>query len=389
MSFSVYNTEITLCSGDTVLTCEIADGGTINELALLQSQPGKDAALHNNLDIDSYHTITSVSYSNDGEYFLVCTNRKQLCLYKREPRRLVSNRMLVRAASRVRFSPDNDVVVADKSGDAYLYSTSKPEEDGNPLLGHLSMLLDVLVTSDRKHIVTADRDEKIRVSMYPNCYNILSYCLGHEKFVTNVEELAHDKRILVSSGGDGFLKFWDYKNGLELLSVDVNDNVEEEEVQEFNKCLDKCELDESVNILPIKHLVISKIDDSNSAVMVTLFSCKRLFLYNVSGSLEKGVTIDRRESIDLRDEPLECLVQNNGLFWALSNEGLRAYRFDDKRFEEDEINSKLERINESWKSLRGNLNRQTLFPILYKRKFDNVQDYRERKKTRLLSKVAE
>ena len=35
------------------------------------------------------------------------------------------------------------------------------------------------ITNDDKYLATADRDEKIRISHYPNAYNIQSYCLGH------------------------------------------------------------------------------------------------------------------------------------------------------------------------------------------------------------------
>ncbi|GFR73487.1 tRNA (guanine-N(7)-)-methyltransferase non-catalytic subunit [Elysia marginata] len=51
--------------------------------------------------------------------------------------------------------------------------------DGTLVLGHLSMLLGVMLVDDGRKIVTCDRDEKIRISRFPDAYNIHAYCLGH------------------------------------------------------------------------------------------------------------------------------------------------------------------------------------------------------------------
>ena len=48
----------------------------------------------------------------------------------------------------------------------------------NAVSGQVMVSCEVMVSCD-SHVITCDRDEKIRVSRYPNCYNIETYCLGH------------------------------------------------------------------------------------------------------------------------------------------------------------------------------------------------------------------
>ena len=79
------------------------------------------------------------------------------------------------------------------------------------------MLLDIKMSPCGDYIVTCDRDEKIRVSRYPNAYNIHCYCLGHTDFVTNIQIVSHLKdSILLSASGDGTIRIWKYLEGLEV-----------------------------------------------------------------------------------------------------------------------------------------------------------------------------
>ena len=114
----------------------------------------------------------------------------------------------------------------DKAGDCYIYSfLTAAEEKGKLILGHLSYILDVVfhlvqvvlvlqetnphsnwihfkvVTPDDKFIITSERDEKIRVSNYPNAYNIHNFCLGHTEFVTSLSLVSSN--LLLSGSGVG------------------------------------------------------------------------------------------------------------------------------------------------------------------------------------------
>lgn len=96
------------------------------------------------------------------------------------------------------------------------------------LLGHVSMLVDVLAVTipdeggkDRTYVITADRDEHIRVSRYPQCFVIEGFCLGHEAFVSTLLTPSWDKTQLISGGGDTFLLRWDWRSRAVLEKIDV------------------------------------------------------------------------------------------------------------------------------------------------------------------------
>lgn len=58
---------------------------------------------------------------------------------------------------------------------------SHENEFGELVLGHASMITSMQLSSDEKYIITSDRDEHIRVSHYPDGFNIETFCLGHTK----------------------------------------------------------------------------------------------------------------------------------------------------------------------------------------------------------------
>ena len=110
-------------------------------------------------------------------------------------------------------------------------------------MGHASPLNAFLLTPDERYIITADRDEHIRVSWYPQGYNIEMYCLGHSKyvihflvypfidslcprFVSAIHVPKFDQSKLISGGGDPDLKVWNWMTGEVKHAIGVADAIE-------------------------------------------------------------------------------------------------------------------------------------------------------------------
>ncbi|KIK61656.1 hypothetical protein GYMLUDRAFT_224619 [Collybiopsis luxurians FD-317 M1] len=97
--------------------------------------------------------------------------------------------------------------------------------NGTLVLGHTSLLTCFLLTSDGKFIITADRDEHIRVSWYPQGYCIESFCLGHTQFVSAICIPPAHPDILISGGGDAELKIWDWLSGKHKFDIPISEAV--------------------------------------------------------------------------------------------------------------------------------------------------------------------
>ncbi|KAH7329324.1 hypothetical protein B0I35DRAFT_473939 [Stachybotrys elegans] len=109
-------------------------------------------------------------------------------------------------------------------GDASDTKSDEPNFELTLLLGHVSMLTAMALAEaeGRRYIVTADRDEHIRVSRYlPQAYVIEGFCLGHKNFVSDMTIPVGKGQLLVSGGGDEELHVWDWKSGQLLSKTNV------------------------------------------------------------------------------------------------------------------------------------------------------------------------
>ncbi|XP_059542527.1 tRNA (guanine-N(7)-)-methyltransferase non-catalytic subunit WDR4 isoform X3 [Myotis daubentonii] len=147
-------------------------------------------------------TILASTFSKSGSYFALTDDSKRLILFRTKPWQCLSVRTVVRRCTALTFTASEEkVLVADKSGDVYSFSVLEPNECGKLELGHLSMLLDVAVSPDDRYVLTADRDEKIRVSWALAPHHIESFCLGHTEFVSRIFLVPDHPELLLSSSG--------------------------------------------------------------------------------------------------------------------------------------------------------------------------------------------
>jgi len=108
--------------------------------------------------------------------------------------------------------------------------TNKPTEKDRAtfehklLLGHVSMLTHIVLTTlnSRDYIITADRDEHIRVSRgIPQTHVIEGFCLGHSEFVSRICVPSDRPQLLISGGGDDQLFLWEWESGNMISKADL------------------------------------------------------------------------------------------------------------------------------------------------------------------------
>ncbi|CAJ0824427.1 14818_t:CDS:2 [Entrophospora sp. SA101] len=134
-------------------------------------------------------------------------------------------------------SQGSQIITADKFGDVYRYPINASNDNQNAvdlLLGHVSMVTDMILTPNNKFIITADRDEHIRVSRFPKGHNIESYCLGHTQFLSKLHILPWSTDFLLSAGGDDYIFLWEYVSGKLLQSLNVK-SIIENQIKEQNE----------------------------------------------------------------------------------------------------------------------------------------------------------
>ncbi|XP_066260205.1 tRNA (guanine-N(7)-)-methyltransferase non-catalytic subunit wuho [Euwallacea similis] len=317
-------------------------------------------------------TINCLEFSADQQYIAISSENKQLLIFNTDFQ-IVKNIVLSRVASKVGFSLCNDILVTDRTGDVYLYKMGDKFNVPTLILGHLSVISDMLITDCGNYIITSDRDEKIRVSHFPNAYNIATYCLGHTEFVSALK-LINKSKVLLSASGDGTIRMWDYLQGKQVNLIDTKDLVDKSLLEKFVNQMDAENVD--ILALPVTNIQTQENEDFIHLV-VSLYTVDKLFLYKIMSKTLEFMHINTLE-IGLQG----CCYSLHSKLYILSNK-FSVFEFKNNDLREKHygaIEEMLLKYRDLF-SLTGND-----VTLWYKRKYDNIQEYFERKRLRLESK---
>ncbi|KAJ2828907.1 WD repeat-containing protein 4 [Coemansia erecta] len=198
--------------------------------------------------------IIAAAFSQDGRLFATGNNGKTVAIYRTDTWATIRTLAVAKRATAITFDPTGaHLLIADKFGEVYRArttpdATEKPtagKDDADKpaagkdaadkptagkdaadkpelLLGHVSIVCDVKMSLGPAPLVlTCDRDEKLRVSRYPNAYNIQSFGLGHTSFVTTIAAAQFAPGVALTGSGDGTVRLWDLASGRLVQTVNL------------------------------------------------------------------------------------------------------------------------------------------------------------------------
>ena len=175
------------------------------------------------------------------------------------------------------------LIASDKAGDVWAIDT--PLLSNKVLVaGHTaSVITDVTQFSidNQDYVATSDRDEKIRISMFPQFVQIKTYCLGHTNVVTSVIFMEKFK-LLVTCGWDHAIYLWEPVSGSIVNKIftryrsTTTETSETNENEEDNDATDKAYDHKKAGNYPIKIVIYENV------IAIIFSGISMVLLYTVS-----------------------------------------------------------------------------------------------------------
>ncbi|KAI9642198.1 tRNA (guanine-N(7)-)-methyltransferase non-catalytic subunit trm82 [Ciborinia camelliae] len=180
-----------------------------------------------------------------------------------------------------------------------------PDFEHKLLLGHVSMLTDIVVTtvSGRQYILTADRDEHIRVSRgIPQAHVIEGFCLGHNEYVSRLCIPSTRPETLISGGGDDDLCVWNWLDGSLLSKINLKSQVEALDTNNKN------EQEPESKKIAVTGIYHARDEPSNQDIIIaTSEGVPAAFIYTLTPSNQ----LTHMQTLRLSGNALSCSFSNS------------------------------------------------------------------------------
>jgi hypothetical protein len=210
------------------------------------------------------------------------------------------------------------IVAGDLNGDAIAYSTEKDgDEDcrkSRVLLGHTaSMITSIEIVDDGRgcsKILTSDRDEKVRISSFPQTFHVEGYLLGHSSYVSDVKVMKNNTNgsRCITCSGDGKLRLFDYETCKELASTNIPHKIGTD-----NKVN---EVKNESSALPVR----ITINNAGTVVAVMYESFDSVELFSININSDGAATFEPIQSIECLTNPLAITFSSDDSINILTGE---------------------------------------------------------------------
>lgn len=238
--------------------------------------------------------------------------------------------------------------IADKVGDCFCVEVASLPADvkdvGKTLiLGHLGAITGLVMDSTGRYLVTCDRDEKIRVSHFPNAYNIRAFGLGHRDFITSIHLFTDS--FIVSASSDRTLASWSFPDAHRIDTL------------QLPGCPEDC--------LPV--IVMLDVDDQSSTIACRLEIGERAQVLFIRCRADGTFDNDSTTVVDVAQPVLAGLFSSDGKsFFASISQFPKTHLIEFTKSADDQPWA----ATESLSALPAAIDAQQFLPVAYKPHID-------------------